>query len=147
MAHWLRQDSGNSGKQPAWILYTCTVVSRGNTGHGEDNGKITGKTASEPKASEQSAEKTLTEIRIEKATLIKENIEKADHGQAAGIYEAAGVDAAAVRKDIKVKEMLDKQVSKPDLPSHTVLQFVAADSVPEAVRERVLAAPDMTVKE
>lgn len=49
---------------------------------------------------EQSAEKTLTEIRIEKATLVRENVDRADHGQKQGIYDAAGMSRAAVTNEV-----------------------------------------------
>ncbi len=96
---------------------------------------------------EQSTEKTLTEIRIEKATLIKENIDRADHGQKQGIYEAAGVSKSQVAMDMRVKEMLAKVPTSEQLPGHSILQDIAASTVPESIRSQVLATPDITVKE
>lgn len=96
---------------------------------------------------EAATEKTLTEIRIQKAELIKEHIDRADHGQKAGIYEAAGVTCSEVAKDLKVKEMLANLGTFTELPSHAILQIIAATSVPEDVRDEVLNNPRMTAKE
>ncbi|MFM5880861.1 J domain-containing protein [Aeromonas sanarellii] len=98
---------------------------------------------------EQSAEKTLTEIRIEKATLVREHIDRADHGQKQGIYDAAGMSKSSVTHTLNVKHMLmcSKVAAPQQLPSHAVLQDIAAKAVPQSVRAEVLSRPDITQRE
>lgn len=97
---------------------------------------------------ENATEKTLTEIRIEKATLVRESVDRADHGQKKGIYEAAGMSPSAVSNVMSVKCMLlglNVSTSKL-LPSLGALQEVAGADVPKHIRKQVLDNPAITVK-
>lgn len=98
---------------------------------------------------EQSAEKTLTEVRIQKATLVRENVDRADHGQKQGIYDAAGMSRAAVTNTLNVKYMLMGSNVSPakQLPGLAALQEIAGKGVPKQVREEVLSRPDITKQE
>lgn len=98
---------------------------------------------------EQSAEKTLTEIRIEKATLVRENVDRADHGQKQGIYDAAGMSKQAVSATLNVKHMLMCSSVPPagQLPGLAALQEIAVKGVPQSVREEVLSRPAITKQE